>query len=896
MKQPGSGGRRLELLLWAMTGVLLAAVLWTAWTLVRQGEADVLARGEQRASQLAASLETGLNRRLLGLDLLLSGMDVILAPAFKPVPGKPPEGTSSALQLDAAEARRLLLALKTRHLEFVHLALVSAEGDVMASDLGPSQQRSLDLPAAWLAKALQDPLPRLHLSEPAQSQTTGEPVLYALRAVQMPDGGHRVVAAEVAASRLTESLVSAAGASDGSVTLERSNGTLLASAPAGAPWASRMPQAQLTLAQLDGHSHRMPARLDGVPALVAARPTVTADLVVAVSLPLQTLLAPWQQERQRIAGVAGGLALLVLLAAVLARWQFGRLLQARAELSQSHATLNHALGAMADGFLLCDANDNVLRWNERYSDLFPWLRPVLRQGLPFRVLAETAARHTLPAGDPAARAAWVEMRIRLHRAADRAWEQDLGNGLVVAAVERRTPDGGVVSVVRDITADERRLRQATAAAQAANDAKSQFLANMSHEIRTPLNAVLGLNALLLGSRLTLEQRRHAELIGNAGQLLLALINDILDVSKIEAGRLELHEQPIDMASAAQEVVALLRERATEKGLQLRLHLAPELPARVMADPVRVRQVMFNLVGNALKFTDQGSVEVRLDHRLQDDGQVLLLLTVQDTGIGIPPEAVGQLFDRFTQADTTAARRHGGSGLGLAIAKEVAVMMGGDISVSSQPQVGSTFSARMCCKPTPADAPVLDVVAEGFEPTQVMEMDSGPAPLPPAAWPARQGDEHAHAPRGAAQRLHVLVAEDNTVNQVLIQAVLQRMGHWAEIAVNGVAAVRAAQRDAHDLVLMDMQMPEMDGLDATRAIRQLPGPAARVPIVAMTANARPEDRRACLDAGMDDYVSKPIDLHDLAAAIDRAMRGTPQPAAASVATAATAATAATTAIA
>ena len=847
--------RRLSLLIWAMAATVVAALAGTAWSLVRGGHAEVLERSEQRASHLATSLQSGLNRRLQGLDLLLAGMNDIVRPAFRAPGDASSAGTAPPLEFDPEHGHRLLADMKARHLEFVHLALLQADGTVLASDRGSGPGLDFTLPAAWLTDALQAPAPRMTISDPRRSESSGELVLYAMRPVVLADGRRVVATAEVISARLTETLVSAAGASDSTVTLERRSGRLLASEPADTPLIGQTLAPALTLNQLDGRSMQMPGRLDGAAALVAARPMQYADMLLAVSLPLDPELAGWRRDRTRIAGVAAAFALLAVAAAGMARWQFGRLLQARRALAQSHATLNQALGAMADGFLLCDADDRVLRWNDRYVGMFPWLQPVLREGVPFRQLAEAAAPIAVPDGGASERAAWVEMRTRMHREANRAWEQDLGKGFVVAAVERRTSDGGVVSVVRDITADERRLRQATAAAEAANEAKSQFLANMSHEIRTPLNAVLGLNALMLGGRLTSEQRRHAELIGNAGQLLLALINDILDLSKIEVGGMQLAEQPFNPARAAQEVLALLRERATEKGLDLTLTLAPELPDCVLADPVRVRQVMFNLVGNALKFTDQGRVAVSLSQRAADNGDVLLVLTVQDTGIGIPADALPHLFDRFTQADTSAARRHGGSGLGLAIAKEVAHIMGGGIEVSSQPQVGSTFVATLRCRPAAPAAPLLGVVDPGFEATQ------SPARLTLAE------------PR---RRLQVLVAEDNSVNQVLIQAILQRMGHWAEIAVDGLAAVRAVQREAHDLVLMDMQMPEMDGLDATRAIRRLPGLACRVPIVAMTANARPEDRQACLDAGMDDYVSKPIDLHDLARAIERAMGGRAMP--------------------
>jgi CheY-like chemotaxis protein len=360
---------------------------------------------------------------------------------------------------------------------------------------------------------------------------------------------------------------------------------------------------------------------------------------------------------------------------------------------------------------------------------------------------------------------------------------------------------------------------------------------MSHEIRTPLNAVLGLNALMLDSALSPAQRQHAELIRSSGQILLALINDVLDVSRIEAGAMTLEHRPFSPAAAAQEVVALLQERATARGLDFSLHIVGAPPPEVMGDAMRWRQVLFNLVGNALKFTQTGHVRVEMRHVLPNPDSVELQVDVADTGGGIAPAELPRLFEPFVQGDSGTARRHGGTGLGLTITQQLVHLMGGRIEVESQPGQGSVFR----------------VVLPGLPRAPA----SSDTPAVASTMPAR-----------AEQALRILVAEDNPVNQILIETVLMRMGHHCDIAHNGREALARVQQAAPDLVLMDVQMPELDGLAATRAIRALPGTAGRVPIVAMTANALLEDRQRCLDAGMDDYLSKPIDLQALAAVISR----------------------------
>nr|MDP9125536.1 ATP-binding protein [Pseudomonadota bacterium] len=580
-----------------------------------------------------------------------------------------------------------------------------------------------------------------------------------------------------------------------------------------------------------------PSRITGVPAIVVVRPTLYRALRITASLPLADALLSWRENRNVIVTASLALIALTLLGGALSQWQFNRLADARGALARSVETLDQALAAMPDGLLLCDKDDRVLRWNDRYVEMFPWTNGVVRIGMLYRELVDTLTETSLIGAPPEERRQWLSDRLRMHRAGEGEWERDLGNGLVVHVTDRRTQEGGVVSVFHDVTAAERRLAQAKENAEAANQAKSQFLATMSHEIRTPLNAVLGLNELMLHSNLDSQQRRHAELIGSSGRLLLALINDILDVSRIEAGHLQLTSAPFSVRTAAEGVVALMRERAVAKGLALRLEIVPNDDALIQGDVIRIQQILFNLVGNAIKFTDHGSVRVTAAIEPGAGRALTLRLTVSDTGIGIPESAMATLFDRFTQADSTTMRRYGGSGLGLAITREIVQMMGGTVAATSTPGLGSRFTISIPSR----------FVERGELVPAVAESDSAEAARPP---------------------LRILVAEDNDVNQILINAVLTRMGHVVHLVANGHLAVEAVRRGDYDLVLMDLQMPGMDGMEATQSIRALGGTRAELPIIAMTANAFEEDRQACLAAGMDDYVAKPIDVAHLAQAIAR----------------------------
>ena len=531
------------------------------------------------------------------------------------------------------------------------------------------------------------------------------------------------------------------------------------------------------------------------------------------------------------------------------------------ERKRAEAKFQGLLESAPDAIVVVDAGGLIRLVNRQTERLFGYSRSELVGQPVERLIPPRLAGHhpDLRGGfflHPSVRAMGANLELAARRKDGSEFPVDIS----LAPLE--TEEGPVVSAaVRDVTERKRaemallereeQLAMARDQAQEASRLKSQFLANMSHEIRTPMNGVLGMADLLLSGTLDPEQRRRVMSLRESGQSLLTIINDILDFSKVEAGKLELESKDFNLPAALESVVSLLSSVANDKGLTLELHVGQGVPTWVRGDAVRLRQILTNLLGNAVKFTERGGVDVSVT--VEAPGRTRF--EVRDSGIGIEPSTQARLLDPFFQGDASTTRRFGGTGLGLAICRQLVELMGGRLAFRSTPGVGSTFWFDV-------DLPAVRPAAAG---------EPGPLSRPTVREPVPEG------PGPVDGSTRILLVDDSEVNREVGRGLLKSLGHQVDTVGSGPEALEAVRKGSYAAVLMDCLMPGMDGYQATRMIRAIEGPTRHIPIIALTAAAMSGDRERCLAAGMDDYVSKPFDVGMLTAALSRCRPGSgPQP--------------------
>ena len=722
----------------------------------------------------------------------------------------------------------------------VQVALVDRDGAVLSSSLGAAARVELaESELAWLRAEGED---RLWLGPPLRGRASGRWSVNVMRRVAGPDGAAR---GAMVATLAAEELVRFAEALDvGQAVMLVVGGDAVVRArmpplpgAIGQTYAGTEAVAIASGGETQG-DFRGVGGIDEIDRIGSWRRLRGYPLAVIIGIEATDVFASFRRHRLQFVGAGLLMTVIVISVGALVQRQHYRLLA-------SQQTLTATLQNIAQGIMMVDAEGAVpvmnpraaallelpaelVRMNPSFRDIVQWQVDQGEFGPPGRV--DPAVLRFLETGDLSVQTA--------------VFERTRPNGVVLEVRTLRLADGGAVRTYTDITErrrNERALAAARDAAEAAGRARSEFLAVMSHEIRTPMNGIIGVAGLLQDMPLGATEKNYVRIILDSGQHLLQLINDILDFSRLDAGRLELEEQAFDVREVLRDSVELMSAEATGKGLALTLDVDAGVPARMVGDAHRLRQVLLNLLGNGIKFTQQGSVKLSARVVRSEGSTMRLGFAVADTGIGIAPEALGKLFTEFTQVDSSISRRFGGSGLGLAICRRLIERMGGTISVESAPGVGSTFHFDVLLTLPRGDAPRGEAAA---------------MPEPTAAAPV------------VARR--VLVAEDNATNRLVATRMLERMGHSVAAVEDGRAAVNAVSRAGFDVVLMDVMMPEMDGLAATRAIRALPGPPGRIAVIGLTANAMATDQERCLAAGMTLFETKPISAARLGAAIEQAI--------------------------
>ena len=617
-------------------------------------------------------------------------------------------------------------------------------------------------------------------------------------------------------------------------TMVRADGVIMARHPGNDEYVGKVLSDAPFLEQgapLFEHYQRV-SRVDDIERISGYYRIPEYGVSLIVGQTVASALAPYYAHRKSVLLAAALISALSLLLIALQFRSRSAQREMRRQVQESKEMLWSAVDSLDEAFVIYDTDDRLAYCNERYRRYHQTSADILVPGRSFEEIIRTCAERGQYPEAIGRIDSWVAERMIAHRSGNADFIQQTDSGRWLRIIERATPKGFHIGFRIDIT----ELYEAKAAAENANRAKSDFLANMSHEIRTPMNGILGMTEVLLDTPLSAEQREYLSIVKSSGDSLLAIINDILDFSKIEAGRLELENIPFELGETISAVVANQQARATAKGLSLNLRLPDDLPAVVVGDPVRLGQVITNLLGNAIKFTDAGRIGIELRSlEVLQSGDRRLEVAVSDSGIGIAPDKLDSIFESFVQSDSSVTRQYGGTGLGLAISQRLVSRMGGTLRVASVLDQGSTFSFDFLVSAVPsAESPgVLKRPAQtaGNQPPQ--------------------------------RPLDVLLVEDNKVNQRLTAAILGKAGHRVSVAGNGFEALDRLSEGRFDVALMDLHMPALDGAQTVQLIRQREAlDGTHLPVIALTANAMAGDRERCLACGMDDYLPKPFKRNQL----------------------------------
>lgn len=824
------GGRFLRAIILGAAALLLALIWGSVWNMLERSRDASLAAAAATLDRVGRAVEVSINRNLVQTDAMLAGLPTLLNTYI------------TAETTNHAAIAQVLRELNNQNFFFRDILLIGPDGLPFATALAVSRRRPLPIdPRTSFLDATGGSGSGMLLAGPVRNPVTQEWSVYVGRQIRLNRLGPLLAVAEVQVAALG-AVLGVGGDPEGQrITLERADGTLLASLPHDEPRMGHQlrPTAADLLSASGSGVVLDQSRMGGHEALRLVRSTIYPALFISASVRSDQVLAAWSSDRERtLAGTAVLTGLILALAVALLLWVRSRE-ATEAERQRWRATLENAIESMSDGFVMFDANDRLVACNTRYKEFYGISAPFIVPGARFEdIMREGTRRGQYPQAGPDIEAFVSEMTT-WHRGDNPPIERLLPDGRWVLITERRTPDGGTVGIRTDITAMKHAmedLAEARDEARAAAQAKSQFLSRMSHELRTPLNSILGFAQLLAADGgLTEEQQSQVQTLLGAGRHLLDLVNGLLDLSKIEAGHLKLAERTVTLPALLGSCAELLRPEANRKGITLRLALAESLPGHVRGDPTRLRQLALNLLSNAVKYTPPGGTVLLRATAAPGplpDGRMMVRVEIEDTGPGIPKALINGLFQDFQQI---APALEPGTGLGLAISARLAEAMGGRIGCDSEAGRGALFWVELPL--TLADAP------EGSDTRSAEAARSGP--------------------------LRVLVVDDVEANRRVARAMLSAAGHSVELAADGSAAIEAVTAHEFDAILMDLQMPVMDGLEATRRIRALPSPRGRVPIFALTASALPEQIEQCRQAGMNGHLAKPIDRGPLLALLESA---------------------------